>query len=172
MIADTGTDIVAGTYAIDATASRIRFTATHGFGLGPVTGTFAVRGGTITVAADPARCAVTASVDAASFTTDKAKRDKDIRSKRFLHTQVHPNMLFVADRLVRGDDRWLLHGNLTVRGTTAPTTLELSSATTDADGCRFRAHARIDRYAYRVGPPAILGRYVDVEFDIVATIES
>ena len=165
----TATAVAAGTYTIDTARSTIRFTATHAFGLGPVTGTFTVRDGTITLAADPAGCAVTARVDAASFTTDKPRRDADVRSKRFLDAERHPDLGFVAGRPTRDGDRWLLPGTLTVRGTTAPVTLELSSGTADAGGCRFRAQARIDRHAYRVGPRGIIGRYVDVEFDIVGS---
>ena len=165
----TTTAIAAGTYAIDTDRSTVRFHATHAFGLGPVSGTLAVRDGTVTVAADPAGCAVAARVDAASFTTDKPKRDADIRSKRFLHTDRHPDMGFVAGRLTRDGDRWLLAGTLTVRGTTAPVTLEVEAGSADADGCRFRARARVDRYAYRVGPRGIIGRYIDVELDIVGS---
>jgi hypothetical protein len=43
------------------------------------------------------------------------------------------------------------------------------SGTTDVGDCRLHASARIDRYAHRVGPRGIIGRYVDVEFDLVAT---
>jgi polyisoprenoid-binding protein YceI len=78
-------------------------------------------------------------------------------------------VVFVSDRLVLDDSRWLLHGRLTVRGVTAPATLEIVSGTTDIGDCRFHARARIDRYAHRVGPRGIVGRYVDVEFDIVGT---
>jgi polyisoprenoid-binding protein YceI len=168
MIADTRTALATGTYTIDAARSQVRFAATHSFGLGPVAGTVAVLDGTISVAADPAGCAVTARVDAASFTTDKPKRDKDIRSKRFLHTEQYPDMVFASDRLTADGDRWLLHGSLTIRGTTVPTTLEISG-TAGADGCRFQAKTRIDRYAYRVGPRGIIGRYLDVELDVVGS---
>ena len=169
MTAETVAALAAGTYVIDSARSRIRFATSHAFGLGPVTGTFAVRDGTITLAADPAGCAATARVDAASFTTDKPRRDKDIRSKRFLHAEQHPDLLFVSDLLVRDGDRWLLHGTLTVRGTTAPITLEVTSGTTDAAGCRFHAKTRIDRYAHRVGPRGILSRYTDLDLDIVGS---
>lgn len=169
MTADTGTAITAGSYVIDAASSHIQFTATHAFGLGPVTGTFTVRDGTITIAADPAECSVAARVNAASVTTGKARRNKDIRSKRFLHAREHPDMVFVSDRLTRDGDRWLLQGTLTVRGRTAPATVELSSGITDVRGCRFHARARIDRYAHGVGPRGIVGRYVDVQFDILGT---
>jgi YceI-like protein len=93
-----------------------------------------VRDGTITIASDPAGCA-------ASLTTGNARRDKSVWSKGFLHVQRYPDVLFVSGRLARNGDRWLLHGKLTVRGTTAPTVLELSSAGADTGGCRFHARA-------------------------------
>jgi polyisoprenoid-binding protein YceI len=164
----TAAALAAGTYAIDPARSRVRFTATHAFGLGPVYGSFTIRDGAITIAADPADSSVTARLAADSFTTDKTRRDADIRSKRFLHAQAYPDILFVSDRLSHDDGRWLLHGRLTVRGTTAPVTLELAAGGTGT-ACRFRATARIDRYAHRVGPRGILGRYVLVEFDIFGT---
>ncbi len=172
MTADIGAAVTAGTYAIDTARSRIRFTATHAFGIGPVTGTCMVRDGTITIASDPAGCAASARMDAASLTTGNARRDKSVWSKGFLHVQEHPDMLFVSGRLARDGDRWLLHGKLTVRGTTAPTGLELSSAGADTGGCRFHARARIDRQAYGVGPRGILGRYLEVEFDVVGHVVS
>ncbi|HLL67693.1 MAG TPA: YceI family protein [Micromonosporaceae bacterium] len=169
MSTDTGTAVAAGVYEINAADSHVRFRTSHSFGVGPVAGTFAMRDGTITVAADPRASTVTARVDAASFTTDKPKRDADVRSKRFLNADEHPELVFTSDRLVRDGDRWLLHGRLTVRGRTAPIVLELDSGTSDVAGCRFRAHARVDRYAFRVGLRGIAARYTDVEFDIVGS---
>jgi polyisoprenoid-binding protein YceI len=167
MIANTAT--AAGTYTVDTARSEVRFRATHSFGLGPVTGTLAVRDGTITVAADPADSVVAARVDASSFTTDKPRRDADVRSKRFLHAQAYPDMIFASERLVHDGDRWLLHGRLTVRGTAAPAVLELYSISKDADDLRVRARTRVDRHAHRVGPRGVIGRYLDIELDIVGT---
>ena len=73
MTTDIGAAVTAGTYAVDRVRSRIRFTAIHAFGLGPVTGTCMVRDGTITVASDPAGCAAGARMDAASLTTGNAR---------------------------------------------------------------------------------------------------
>lgn len=111
-------------------------------------------------------------MDAASLTTGNARRDKAVWSKRFLDVQEYPDMLFVSGRLARVGKRWLLHATLTVRGTSAPVALELSSADDDAGGCRFRARARIDRRAYGVGPRGFLGRYLEVEFDVVGRLVS
>jgi polyisoprenoid-binding protein YceI len=163
----TKSTVRAGTYAIDTARSQVRFRATHSFGLGPVTGTFTVRDGTITVTPEGAE--VTARVAADSFTTDKSRRDADVRSKRFLHADAHPDLVFTGRHLTRDGDRWLLHGRLTVRGTTAPVTLDLESATAGAEGCRFRARTRVDRYAYKVGIRGIVGRFIDIDLDILGT---
>jgi len=167
MTTDIGAAVTAGTYAIDTVRSQIRFTSAHVFGLSPVTGTCMLRDGTITIASDPAGCAASARMDAASLTTGDARRDKSVWSKRFLHVQEYPDMRFASGRLARHGDRWLLHGELTVRGATAPTKLELSSADADDGDCRFHARARIDRQAYGVGPRGIIGRYIEVELDVV-----
>lgn len=167
MTTDTGTAVAAGTYAIDPGASRVRFTATHSFGLKPVNGTMTVRDGTITLSPEAGRCAVDARIDAASFTTDSPKRDRDVTSRRFLDAANHPDLMFVSDRLVRDGDRWLLHGSLTVKGVTAPVELEVTSGGADVGGCRFRACARVDRYAHRVGPRGVIARHLDVELDIL-----
>jgi polyisoprenoid-binding protein YceI len=162
----TETTVAAGTYTIDPTRSRVTFTTSHAFGLGPVAGTMAVRDGVITVADDPTRSSVRARVDAGSFTTDKRRRDTDIRSKRFLDAANHPDLAFVSDRLVRDGAGWKLHGHLTVRGRTAPVVLEVLSAEAGAGGCAITARTTVDRYAFKVGPRGILSRYVGVELHI------
>lgn len=172
MTADISMAITAGTYVIDPGRSQVRFTATHALGLGPVTGTCAVRDETITAAPDPGSCAVSARLDAASLSTDEARRDKSIRSKRFLDVQEYPDMLFVSDRLTRDGDGWLLGGQLTVRGAAAPAALAVSTAGGDASGCRFRARAHIDRRAHGVGPRGLIGRYLDLELDVAGHLVS
>jgi polyisoprenoid-binding protein YceI len=172
MTTDIGAAVTVGTYAIDTDRSRIRFTATHAFGLGPVTGTCAVRDGTITIASDPAGCAASARVDAASIATGNVRRDQAVQAKRFLDVREYPDMLFVSERVAGDGDCWVLHGTLTVRGVAAPVALELSSAGAEAGGCRFRARARIDRGAHGVGPRGVLGRYLEVEVDVAGRVVS
>src|SRR2546421_24340 len=83
-----------GTYRLDTRRSTIRFRIRGMFGLAEVTGTFAVRDGTVTVA-DPAEASeVVATVDATSVDTANARRDKDLRSKRFLRVSEYPIMVF------------------------------------------------------------------------------
>ena len=68
--------------------SKIQFTATHAFGLGPVTGTWVVRNGTIIVTTGPAGCAVSARLDTANLaTTARAAAATRASGKRFLDIQ-------------------------------------------------------------------------------------
>jgi polyisoprenoid-binding protein YceI len=162
----TETTLAAGSYTIDPARSRVTFTTAHAFGLGPVSGTFAVRDGTITIAEEVGASSVRARIDAASFTTDKQRRDVDIRSKRFLDAASHPNLEFASERLDRDGEGWRLYGHLTVRGRTAPVVLELVNGEAGASGCAFTARTRIDRHAFGVGPRGILSRYLGVELHI------
>lgn len=168
MITETGLTIATGRYVVDPARSTLRFHTTHSFGLGPVSGTFAVRDGAIVVADDPAASTVRASVDAASFHTDKPRRDSDVRSKTFLHVDAFPTIDFVSTAVVHADDGWQLRGDLTVRGVTAPVTVRLVSCVPAGDGYRFRADVRIDRYTYRVGRRGVVARHLDAELDVVA----
>jgi polyisoprenoid-binding protein YceI len=153
-----------GTYLVDAGRSSVRFTATHVFGLGPVAGTFAVRDGTIRIDDKPDRCAVSATVDSASFRTDKPKRDADIIAN-FLHSDRYPDLAFRST----GVDGGRLHGTMTVHGRTAPVRFELAQAEPVDGGCRFLATARVDRYAFGVTRGrGIVGRYVDVTVEVFA----
>jgi polyisoprenoid-binding protein YceI len=162
----TLTQIRPGTYTIDPARSELRFTATHVFGLKPVNGTMAVRSGTVTVAAEPRRSTVSAEVDAASWATDDARRDKDVRGKRFLDVQRHPVIGFCSTRVVHGADGWQVVGELSVRGGCCEITLTL----TDIGPDRFTATGRVDRVAAGVGGGrAIIGRHVDVTLTVVVT---
>ncbi|HET6530758.1 MAG TPA: YceI family protein [Actinoplanes sp.] len=161
---NTLTRIQPGTYAIDPIRSEVRFTATHVFGLKPVNGTMAIRAGTVTVAAEPRRSTVSAEIDAASWATDDARRDRDVRGKHFLDVQRHPAIGFRSTRVVQGADGWQVIGELSVRGGCCEVTLTL----TDIGPDRFTATGRVDRFAAGVGGGrAIIGRHLDVTLTVV-----
>src|SRR4051812_47177921 len=98
------TGVRPGTYSIDAAHSTVEFTATHVFGLKPVHGTMAVRHGTVTVATEPRRSTVSAELDATAFTTDDARRNRDVQGKRFLDVARFPVISFRSTRLARTAD--------------------------------------------------------------------
>jgi polyisoprenoid-binding protein YceI len=159
-----------GTYTVDPARSSVRFTATHVFGLKPVPGTMAVRSGTVTVAGDPRRSTASAEIDAASWATDDARRDTDVRGRRFLHTEAYPVIGFRSTGLARGANGWQITGVLSVRGGSAEVTLDLTGAEPTGDGYRFTAAAVVDRVAAGVAAGrAIIGRRVTVDVSICVT---
>jgi polyisoprenoid-binding protein YceI len=162
--------IAPGRYRIDPTRTTIRFRTAHLFGLGPVEGTFTLVEGTITLADEPTRAAVLATVDAASFRTDKARRDADVRSRKFLDADRHPTITFAGRSLARaGDGGWRLRGDLTVRGTVCSVELSIVDHAVTPSGHRFTATARVDRYACGVTTArGVVGRYLYLTMDVCA----
>jgi polyisoprenoid-binding protein YceI len=173
MTATQSTVITPGIYEIQAGGSSVRLRAAHAFGLGPVAVTMTVVEGAVVVEG-PDRCRVTATIDAASFTTDKTQRDAKVRSKTFLDTRRYPLMSFAgADLAPAADGGWRLRGELTVRGVAAPVELTVREVHPVDGGLRCRAGARVDRYAFGVtAGRGLIRRYLDVELTVLATSAS
>ncbi|MEU8238626.1 YceI family protein [Actinoplanes missouriensis] len=166
---NTLTEISAGTYRIDAGRSVCRLVATHAFGLKPVSATMALTGGTVTVAEDPERSIASAELDAASFTTDDPRRDRDIRGRRFLDAANHPEIGFRSTRCRRTPQGWQLGGVLAVRGGSCEVVLDLSPAERFDDGYRLVARCAVDRVAAGVrAGRGIIGRTVHIHLDLHA----
>ena len=160
---NTMTEIRPGTYTIDPARSAVRFTATHVFGIKPVDGTMRVRSGTLMVADEPRRSTVSAEIDAASWKTDDAKRDKDIRGKRFLDVERFPAIGFRSTAVIRSGEGWQIAGVLSVRGGSTDVVLDLTETEPAAGGYRFTATTRVDRLAAGLTTGrAVIARYVNV----------
>ncbi len=170
----TRTDIRPGTYSIDAARSTCDFTATHAFGRKPVHGTMAVRQGTVTVATEPRRSTVSAELDAATFTTDDERRNRDVRGKRFLDVARFPVLSFRSARLARtADGGWQVIGELAVRGGSAEVVLDLTGLEAAGDGYRVIATTTVDRIACGVATGrAIIGRLVTIRLTVLLTATS
>ncbi|GAA4731155.1 YceI family protein [Isoptericola chiayiensis] len=169
----------AGTYQLDEAHQRIGFLAMHMM-VSPVRGEFATGSATIHVAEDPLASSVSASIGADSITTHHADRDTHLRSPDFLDVENHPTLEFrstgiewqprpdpifswaalkgrAPDRTsglgpaaLATTSRFVLHGNLTIRGITRPVALdaEFGGAGTDPYGRHifgFSAEAEIER---------------------------
>ncbi len=153
----------AGTYRLDPEASSISFATRHMFGLAGVTGSFRPISGEITIADPVTSSTASAVIDAASFHTGGAARDKDVKSANFLHVGEHPQITFSSSELARDGDRWLLRGQVTARGKSAPAELVITEASTDGDGVVIKAAVRIDRYAHGLTKKkGLAGRYLDM----------
>lgn len=76
--------------------------------------------------AHPEAASVTASIDANSITTGVADRDNHLRSADFLEVANHPTITFRSTRVEPlSESRARLTGDLTIRGTTRPVTLDV-----------------------------------------------
>jgi polyisoprenoid-binding protein YceI len=160
-------EILPGTYTIDPARSAAQFAAYHTIGKKPVRGEMPIRSGTVTVAAEPRRSSVSAELDAAGWRTDNPKRDKDVRSKRFLDTDRHPMIGFRSTRVVRDATGWRVAGVLSVRGGSTELELAITGLEATVDGCRITATARVDRVAAGVAAGrALIARHIDVELTV------
>jgi polyisoprenoid-binding protein YceI len=114
--------------------------------LGTVTGTVTLD------ERDVERSRVAVSIDARGIDTRNEQRDQHLRSADFLDVERHPSVTFASTKVRRRPDGTLdVTGDLTIRGTTRPVTLEvepLEPAIVDPWGNRKRgvaARAKLNR---------------------------
>lgn len=168
-----------GTYLLDQAHKRIGFLARHMM-VSPVRGEFAEATARITVAEDPLDSWLTATIQTASVTTGNADRDAHLSSPDFLDVERYPTLEYrstgikwqgndepifywarlrsyrlgrrdnLAPQVARMAGRFLLTGDLTVKGVTRQVDLqvEFGGARRDPYGQEifgFSATAEIDR---------------------------
>jgi polyisoprenoid-binding protein YceI len=161
-----------GTYRLDPTASEITFDTKHLFGLGKVTGTFGIESATIEVASPPEKSSVRASVDARSFASGSATRDKQVRSKKFLNAEEFPAITFASTELHRVDGDWVLEGELTARGRSQPVSLQVTESVPGEDSVALVATTRVDRYAHGItASRGMAARHLDITLRVTARAE-
>jgi polyisoprenoid-binding protein YceI len=156
----------AGRYRIDAARSEIAFVLRNRLGIFPVRGTFAVRAGEVELAATPAGSRVHAVVDAGSFRSGIARRDKDVCSRRFLDVASVPDLTFTG--AATGDGRAVV-GRVTRGGFDTAATLELTGAESIEDGYQVTAVSRVDRWALGVTAARGAGQYLELVLRVVLT---
>jgi polyisoprenoid-binding protein YceI len=171
----------AGTYKLDEAHKRLGFLAMHMM-VSPVRGEFASGSATIHVADDPLQSSVTATLDTASVTTHNPDRDAHLKSPDFLDIENFPTIDFRSTRIewhsevdpifswaklkgrapgrspqagqaMKTSAKFVLHGELTIRGVTHPIALdaEFGGAGRDPFGndiFGFNATADFEREKY------------------------
>ena len=126
-----------GDYTIDPAHTTLGFTARHAM-VTNVKGAFLGFEGTLHLdGSDPSKSTASLDIEMASIDTGSADRDAHLRSADFFDVENHPTMTFrstAAEAL--GGDRYRITGDLTIRGTTRPVTidLEFNGAATDPFG--------------------------------------
>lgn len=159
---------IEGTYRIDPHRSKVGYSGRHMFGAGVVHATFTIRSGAVSVMDPPESSTVSAVLDAASFHSNSAKRDKDVRAASLLDVATYPDISFVSTALSEDSDCWRLAGVVTAHGESAPVEMVIDRVQREADGTRLHARAsHLDRYAFGVTKgKGMVGRYLDLDFDL------
>ena len=127
---------------------------------------------------------VRAEIDTASIDTRDEKRDEHLRSADFFHVDQFPKMTFVSKRMEhRGDNEYLLVGDLTIIGVTREVELEVeyNGTNTNPWGVQcagFSATASIDRTDFGMTWNAeletgglLVAKAVKLQLDIEAALQ-
>lgn len=134
-----------GTWVLDPSHSEVTFSLRHMM-ISKVRGEFGLKSATITAPANPLEATVTASVDAASISTNDENRDNHLRSADFFDVETYPTMTFKATQIT--DDE--ITGDLTIKDVTKPVTFsyDFNGVATDPWGATragFEASGEINR---------------------------
>lgn len=138
-----------GVWNIDASHSTVGFSVRHMM-VSKVRGRFERFSGTVEVAEDRLQSSVDVTVEMASINTADETRDAHLRTNDFFDVEHHPTMTFRSTGVRPHGDRYLLEGDLTIRGVTRPVgfDVEFDGVGTDPWGglrAGFTAQAEINR---------------------------
>lgn len=150
------------TWQIDDVHTHIGFSVRHMM-VSTVRGQFrAYRG---TVAIDPTdftRSTITGEVDVTSIDTGNGQRDDHLRTGDFFDAPNHPKITFASTTIeAKGDEAFVVHGDLTIRGVTKPVAFDVEYRGTSKNPwgktvTGLSAHATINRREFGVNYNAIL----------------
>jgi polyisoprenoid-binding protein YceI len=175
---------ITGTWTIDPAHSDVGFAIRH-LMISNVKGHFTRFEGRIITAEDPLSCEVTAIIDMTSIDTANAARDEHLRTADFFDVDKYPTMSYRSAGIRPDGDRFLLEGELTLKGVTRPVPLALAVNGFGADpfapdpaaGARagFTATGEINRMDFGVsyngpipGGGVLLGEKVQIILEIEA----
>jgi polyisoprenoid-binding protein YceI len=115
----------AGTWEIDPSHQSFEFIARHL--MAKVRGRFPSASGAATVAEVPTESTLEIEIDANSVDTKDDTRDAHMRSNDFFGVEDHPTISFRSTGVRPGDGEndWKVDGDLTIKGTTRPVTVDL-----------------------------------------------
>jgi polyisoprenoid-binding protein YceI len=115
---------ITGDYTIDASHSRLGFSARHAM-VTTVRGQFRDFEGTAHVdTATPANSTVRLTIQTASVDTSSADRDGHLKSADFFDAEVNPTITFVSTNVERDGSDWTVTGDLTIKGVSKPVTID------------------------------------------------
>jgi polyisoprenoid-binding protein YceI len=115
----------AGTWEIDPSHQSFEFVARHL--MAKVRGRFSGASGVATVADRPEDSTLEIEIDTTTVDTKDETRDAHMRSNDFFGVEDHPTISFRSTGVRPGKDEneWEVDGDLTIKGTTRPVTVNL-----------------------------------------------
>lgn len=167
------------TWLIDPSHSEIQFKVKH-LMITTVTGNFTKFSSIVTTEGDDfdgANISFTAQVD--SIQTGNEQRDNHLKSADFFDADNFGEISFESTSFEKKGDEYQLHGNLTIRGTTLPITLdaEYAGIVVDPYGqtkTGFELKGKISRKAYGLlwnGLTEAGGAVVSDEVKIISSVQ-
>lgn len=172
---------VTGTWDIDPAHSEVGFVVRH-LVVTKVRGRFASFSGTIVTSENPLESQVDVTVDLNSITTNQEQRDGHLRSADFFEVETYPTMTYKASGARQEGDKFILDGELTLKGITkvVPLTFEANGigenplAGTTVAG--FSGTASINRRDFNVNFEgvqngiAIVSDKIDIHIEVEANL--
>lgn len=126
----------------------------------------------------PEQASIRLAIPAATVNSGDPKRDGHLRSADFLDVERHPEITFQSTNVRKADDRFIVTGDLTIRGTTKPVdvAVEPNGVVQGMNGrvAGFTASATVDRTAFGlvwnmpVPGGVLVSEKLKVEFDLQA----
>lgn len=174
---DFSTDIVAGTWTIDASHSEVGFTVRHL--MSRVRGQFTKFEGTLATGTSLDETRASATIDLNSIDTRDETRDGHLRSGDFFDVENHGGMTFATTSF----DGTTATGELTIKGVTRPVELDVEFLGAGNDpwgGARlgFEATAEISRKDFGVdfnipldGGKLLIGDKVSIHLAVEAVLD-
>ncbi len=170
-----------GTYAIDPVHSRIGFAVRHAM-VSKIRGGFNdFEGNGFFDADNPSNSRLQLTIKVDSIDTRNADRDAHLRTNDFFDMDQYPEITFASTSVEgKGEDAFLVTGDLTVRGVTNPVTIdfEYTGAATDPFGNKrvgFEGKTEVNRKDWGINWNATLdaggvmiGDKVTLDFDVSA----
>jgi polyisoprenoid-binding protein YceI len=169
-----------GDYVIDQAHTVVSFVARHMM-VSKVRGYFREFSGAIHVAEDPLQSWAELAIKAESVDTGTEMRDNHLRSRDFLVSEEHPQLIFRTVKLEPGEGpNFRAHGEFSVAGVTRPLSLdvEYEGAIPDRSGgtrIAFSATTEIDREEFGITwnqaletGGVMVGRKVKIELEVAA----
>ncbi|MFE0458050.1 YceI family protein [Kitasatospora sp. NPDC058965] len=172
---------LSGDYNVDTTHSRIGFSVRHAM-VTNVRGEFAEWEGKLHLdGSNPANSTAELTIQVASVDTGNDQRDGHLRTGDFFEVETHPLISFRSTGTEQLDaETYRMTGDLTIKGTTRPVTLELefTGTATDPYGLQrlgFEGRTTVDRTDFGLTYNAaletggvLIGEKVKLNFDISA----